>query len=57
MRRGSDFIFENVELLAYRLHKISLKREKSYIGSPAWLRNKRATIIRKMMMINVFSMQ
>ena len=44
MRKGSDFIFESVELLDYRLHKISLKRGKSYIESPEWLRNKRATI-------------
>ena len=44
MRKGSDFIFENVELLDYRLHKISLKRGKSYIESPEWLRSKRATI-------------
>ena len=41
---GSDFIFESVDLLHYHLHKTSLKRGKSYIKSPEWLRNKGATI-------------
>ena len=41
--RGSEFIHENVELLYYYLHKISLKRGKSYRESPEWL-NKNATI-------------
>ena len=31
MRRKSDFIFGSAELLDYHLHKISLKRGKSYI--------------------------
>ena len=43
-REGSDFIFESVELMDYKLHKASLKRVKSYIESPEWLVNKRATI-------------
>ena len=44
MRGGSDLIFEGVELLDYRLHKISLKRGKLYINSPEWIINKGATI-------------
>ena len=44
LRKGSDFVFENVDLLSYRFHKISLKRGKSYIKSPEWVINKRATI-------------
>ena len=31
MRGGSNFILKNVELIDYKLHKISLKRGKSYI--------------------------
>ena len=42
MRGGGDFIFESVELLDYHLHKISLKRGKSYIKSPDWLENKKS---------------
>ena len=44
MRGGSDFIFESVELMDYKLHKTSLKRVKLYIEFPVWLVNKRATI-------------
>ena len=44
MRGGSDFIFESVELIDYKLHKTSLKRVKLYIEFPEWLVNKRATI-------------
>ena len=42
--RGSNFTFERVNLLYYHLHKISLNRGGSYIDSPEWLKNKRATI-------------
>ena len=44
LRKGSDFVFESVDLLSYSFHKISLKREKSYKKSPEWVINKRATI-------------
>ena len=42
--RGSEFAFESVDSLYYKLHKISLNRGGSYIGSPKWLKNKKATI-------------
>ena len=42
--RGSNLIFDSVNLLYYHLQKISLKRGESYIGSPEWLKNKKATI-------------
>ena len=42
--RGSNFVFESVELMDYKLHKTSLKRSRSYIESPAWLKNKGARI-------------
>ena len=40
----SDFVFESVDLLYYSLHKISLNRGGSYIDSPDWIKNKKATI-------------
>ena len=43
-RSGSKFVFESVDLLSYHIHKTSLKRGKSYIKSPEWVLNKRATI-------------
>ena len=42
--KGSNFIFYNVDLLYYKFHKISLNRGGSYISSPDWLKNKKATI-------------
>ena len=42
--RRSKFNFHSVNLLYYHLQKISLKREGSYIDSPEWLKNKKATI-------------
>ena len=42
--RGSEFASDSVELLYHKLHKISLRRGKSYIDSPRWLKNKKALI-------------
>ena len=42
--KASDFKFESVDLLDYYLHKVSLKRGRSYIKSLEWLVNKRATM-------------
>ena len=36
LRKGSDFVFESVDLFSYSFHKIGLKRGKSYIKSPEW---------------------
>ena len=43
LRKGSDSIFESVDLLSYSVHKISLKRGKSYMKYTEWVLNKRAT--------------
>ena len=41
----SGFIFDTVDLLYYHLQKTSLSRKGgSYIDSPKWLINKKATI-------------
>ena len=42
--KGSQFVFKSVDLLYYSLHKMILNRGGSYIDSPEWLKNKRATI-------------
>ena len=44
MIKGSNFVFESVELMDYKLHRVRLRRGGSYIKSPEWLANKRATI-------------
>ena len=45
--KGSEFVFDSVDLLYYKVHKISLNRGRSYIDSPKWLKNKKATIYQK----------
>ena len=42
--KGREFIFDIVDALYYNLNKISLSRGGSYIDSPKWLKNKKATI-------------
>ena len=42
--KGSDFVFECVDLMAYKLHRVRLRRGGSYIKSPEWLENKKAII-------------
>ena len=37
--RGSKFVFDSIDLLYYHLQKIGLKRGRSYIDSPEWLKN------------------
>ena len=47
LRSGRNFVFDSVDLLYVSIHKIDLKRGKSYIKSPEWILNTRATINRK----------
>ena len=42
--RGSEFVFDDVNMLYYDLNKISLNRGGSYIDSPVWIKNQKATI-------------
>ena len=42
--KGSDFVFESVQLMDYKLHRVRLRRGGSYVKSPEWLANKKATI-------------
>ena len=42
--RGSEFVFDVVNLLYFDLNKISLNRGGSYIKSPDWIKNKKTTI-------------
>ena len=42
--KGSEFVFDSIDLLYYKLHKISLNGGGSYIHSPEWLKNRRTTI-------------
>ena len=39
--RGSEFVFDYVQLLYYKCHKISLNCGGSYIDSPDWIKMKK----------------
>ena len=39
--RGSEFVFDYVQLLYYKCHKINFNRGESYIDSPYWIKNKK----------------
>ena len=38
--KESDFVFESVKLMGYKLHRVRLRSGGSYIKSPEWLANK-----------------
>ena len=42
--KGSEFVFDYVHLLYYKYHKINPNSDGSYIDSPDWIKNKKATI-------------
>ena len=42
--KESEFAFDNVDSLYYKLHKISPNTVRLYIDSPKWLKNKKVTI-------------
>ena len=41
---GSGFIFDCAHLLYYKCHKINFIYAGSYIDSPDWIKNKKASI-------------
>ena len=41
LMRGSEFVYDGVDVLYYNLNKVSLSRGGSYIDSPKWLKTKR----------------
>ena len=42
--KGSKFVFESVDLLHYKCHRISLNCNRLHIDSPKWLINTKLTI-------------
>ena len=44
LMKGSELLFDYVDLLYYRCHKINPNRFGSNIDFPGWIKNKKATI-------------
>ena len=42
--RDGQFVFDYVHLLYYKCHRTNSNRGGSYIDSPDWIKNKKATI-------------
>ena len=42
--KGSEIVFDYFHLLYYKCHKINSDHGRSYIHSPDWIKNKKATI-------------
>ena len=40
--RGSDIIFDRVNFLHFKYHKINLKHGGLYVNSPDWIKNKKS---------------
>ena len=41
LMKGSQFVFDYVQLLYYKCHKINPKCVRLYIDSPVWIKNKK----------------
>ena len=41
---GSVFVFDYVQLLHCKCHKINLNHGRSHVDSPDWIKSKKATI-------------
>ena len=42
--KSGDYVFDYVEALYYKCHKISLNRGGSYTESPKWINDKKVSI-------------
>ena len=42
--KGSDFVFDYVQLLHHKRHKINLNCGELYRDSPDWIKNEKAAI-------------
>ena len=42
--KGSEVVFDYVQLLYYKCHNINLNFSRLYIESPGWIKNKKATL-------------
>ena len=53
--KGSEPVFDYVNLLHYKCHEINQNRGESYIDSPDWIKNKKQHKFHKKKITNVFN--
>ena len=53
---GSDFIFDSAQLMYHKCDKGNFKRNSSYIDSPDWIKNEKATISKKYTLFDVIKL-
>ena len=53
--KGSDFIFNSVQLMYYKCHEVNFIRGGSYIDSPDWIKKKKSNNKSKKCRRSVFS--
>ena len=41
LMRGSDFIFDSVQMMYYKCHKVNFRHGGSYVDSPDWIKKKK----------------
>lgn len=41
---GTNFVFHSIDGLNYKVNEMSINRGGTYVDSPKWLKNKKATI-------------
>ena len=39
--RGSEFIFDSVQMMYYKCHKVDFRPGPSYIDSPDWIKKEK----------------
>ena len=55
--RVSDFVFDVINCIYYDFNRITISKGGSYIESPKWLKDKKCTINKKIVIICVLNMQ
>ena len=57
LMRRSEFVFDSVQLMYYKYHKVNFRCDGSCTDSPYCMKKKKKKQIQKMKMTKVFNMQ
>ena len=54
--RGKEFIFDSVQLMHYKCHRVNFRHGGSHVDSPDWIKKEKQQKIQKIKMTNAFNM-